>query len=383
MHGGAPTAVINASLYGAICEAKESGKFEKIYAAKCGTGGLLKENLIDLTDVSDEKLELLKTTPGSAIGTGRDHLEDEDYEMMCKICTKYGITHVAMNGGNGTMDATFNFAQKGKKYDLKVCGIPKTMDNDLSGTDHSPGFASAGRYIAGSVKEVAQDVLGLPIHVSVIECFGRDAGWITASSVLAREKEGDAPHMILLPEVPFNEEKFLYRVKELFDEKGGVVVAASEGLKYEDGTPIVEPVLKIGRSVYFGDVSAHLAQLITKKLGIKARSEKPGILGRASTKWVSEIDQEEAVLCGRATVKALLEGKSGVMSSIKRVSSAPYKTEIEIVDITPSVLEAKLMDKKYYTDDFDVTDEFIDYVAPLIGDDLGCYVTFMEEKNGQ
>lgn len=379
MHGGAPTAVINASLYGAISEARESGKFEKIYASRCGTGGLLKEQLIDLTDVPQDKLELLKTTPGSAIGTGRDHLEDEDYEKMCRICQKYGITHVAMNGGNGTMDATYKFAQKGKKYDIKVCGIPKTMDNDLSGTDHSPGFASAGRYIAGTIREVAQDVKGLPIHVCVVECFGRDAGWITASSVFAREKSGDAPHMILLPEVPFDEEKFLTRVKELYEEKGGVVVAASEGLKYADGTPIVEPIFKVGRSVYFGDVSAHLAQLITKKLGIKARSEKPGIIGRASTKWVSDIDRCEAISCGRATVKALLDGKTGVMSAIVRKQDEPYQSDIEIVDITPSVLEAKMMDKKYYTADYDVTDDFKEYASPLIGDELGSYVTFMED----
>lgn len=379
MHGGGPTAVINASLYGAIKQAKESNYFDEILATKCGTGGLLKEDFINLTNIEEGKLELLPFTPGSAIGTGRDHLEEEDYRTMCSICVKHGITHVAMNGGNGTMEATYRFSQMGKKYGLKVCGIPKTMDNDLSSTDHSPGFGSAGRYLAGSVKEAAQDVLGLPIHVVVIEAFGRDAGWITASSVLAREKKGDAPHMILIPEVPFNEEDFLKRVKELYDEKGGVIVVASEGLRYEDGKPIVEPIFKVGRSVYFGDVSSHLAQLITKKLGIKARSEKPGILGRASIKWVSKTDRAEAIACGKKTVEALIEGQTGLMSQITRLSSVPYKVEIGLVEITASVIKAKGMDKSFYTDNYDITQEFIDYASPLIGEDLGSYTTFMEK----
>jgi 6-phosphofructokinase len=378
LHGGGPTAVINASLYGAIRKARESGAFDQILAGRCGTGGVLREEFIDLSDAAEGKLALLPYTPGSAIGTGRDHLEDEDFVRMCEICQKHGITHVAMNGGNGTMDTAYRFSEAGKNFNIKVCGIPKTMDNDLSGTDHSPGFGSAGRYLAGSVKEAAQDVLGLPIHVVVIEAFGRDAGWITASSVFAREKEGDAPHLILIPEVSFDEEYFLKRVKELYEEKGGVVVVASEGLRYKDGTPIVEPVFQVGRSVYFGDVSSHLANLVIKKLGIKARSEKPGILGRASIKWVSESDRAEAIACGAKTIEALLEGKTGYMSTIERVSDNPYKVEIALTKIDSSVLEAKRMDKSFYTDDYDITNKFIDYAEPLIGGELGKYTSFME-----
>jgi len=252
MHGGAPTAVINASLFGAIEEAKKQSEIDRILASDGGTGGFLAGNIIDLTDIPQEKLDLLPQTPGSAIGTSRDHLNREDYTLMAEKLQELGIAFVLMTGGNGTMDTCRKLSDVCLGRDIVVCGIPKTMDNDLSKTDHSPGFASAARYLAGSVRAVAQDVKGLAIHVVVVESFGRDAGWLAASSILAREQAGDAPHMILCPETAFNEEAFLSRVKALYEEKRGVVVVASEGLRYGDGKPIVDPIFTAGRATYFG-----------------------------------------------------------------------------------------------------------------------------------
>ncbi len=379
IHGGAPTAVINASLYGAIIEARNNNEVDRILAAARGTGGLLKDQIIDLTDSTSQQLEILLHTPGSAIGTGRDHLEAEHYATMKDILLTHDVGYVLMTGGNGTMDTCRKLAIACEASGIKVCGIPKTMDNDLSKTDHSPGFASAARYLAGSVAEAAQDVKGLAIHVVVIESFGRDSGWLTASSVLARKSSGEAPHMILCPENSFDEEEFLSRIKRLYEEKQGVVVVASEGLRYADGSPIVEPIYEVGRSTYFGDVSSHLAQLITKKLGIKARSEKPGILGRASARWMSSIDRDEAIQCGRKAVTAVTEGKTAMMASIVRDSDSPYASHIEMVKIDDSVIEAKRMREIYFSDGgYDISEAFRTWLSPLIEPELEEYVSFLD-----
>jgi 6-phosphofructokinase 1 len=377
MHGGAPTAVINASLYGIIEEAKQSDKIDRILAANGGTGALLANDIIDLTEVGQQQLDLLPYTPGSAIGTSRDCLKNEDYQAMASILQELGVTYVLMTGGNGTMDACKKLSDTCKDKDIFVCGIPKTMDNDLSKTDHSPGFPSAARYLAGSVREVAQDVKGLAIHVVVIESFGRDAGWLAASSLLARESEGDAPHMILCPETAFNEEAFLKKVKNLYEEKHGVVVVASEGLRYADGSPIVDPIFTVGRATYFGDVSAYLAQIIIKKLGIKARSEKPGILGRSSAAWMSEVDRNEAIECGRESVRTVTSGKTAWMSAIERISTEPYQSRVISIPIDETVIKARLLPDSYIdAANFDIDKSYATWLSPLLGKDLGSYVTF-------
>jgi 6-phosphofructokinase 1 len=221
IHGGGPTAVINASLYGAVMQAKASDQIGRIYAAQYGTGGLMKECLIDLTDVSEETLQRLLTTPGSAIGTSRDQLEEAEYEKMAEVCVKYDIGWILFNGGNGTMDTCgkmYRMCQK-KGLDIKVMGIPKTTDNDIAVTDHSPGFASAARFMAQSTKELLADVSGLAIHVVVLEASGRNAGWITAASAMAEDEDGLKPDLIYLPEIPFDEDAYIAKVEELLKFK--------------------------------------------------------------------------------------------------------------------------------------------------------------------
>ena len=200
---------------------------------------------------------------------------------MADILQKRNIRYVLFNGGNGTMDTCGKLYRtcKGKGFDVCVMGIPKTMDNDIAITDHSPGFGSAARYIAQSVKEVCADVRGLPIHVVVIEASGRNAGWITAASALADDGDGNGPDLIYLPERPFDEDKYIEDVERLLKRKSGIVVVASEGLRDADGKPIVPPVFQVGRATYFGDVSAHLANLVIRRLGYKARGESRVCLG--------------------------------------------------------------------------------------------------------
>jgi len=379
VHGGGPTAVINASLYGAICEAKKHNNLEHIYAAKNGTGGLLREELIMLEDVPEEKLALLLQTPGSAIGTSRDQLEQEEYDRMVEILQKYDIKYVLMNGGNGTMDTCgklYKTCQQ-KGLDIKVMGIPKTMDNDIAITDHSPGFGSAAKYIAQSVKEVCADVKGLPIHVVVIEASGRNAGWITAAAALADDGDGVGPDLIYLPERPFNEDKYIEDIKKLLEKKSGIVVVASEGLKDENGEPIVEPIFKVGRATYFGDVSAHLANLVIKRLGYKARSEKPGLLGRASIPLQSNIDREEAELAGKLACEAVLNGTAGKMVAFKRISTDPYKIEPFLVDIDEVMMYERTVPDEYINEEGNgVTESFKEWCRPLLGEALPKMISF-------
>lgn len=368
VHGGAPTAVLNASLYGAVLEAKRSGQVDHIYGAVYGSAGILNEMFVDLGAVSDEELKRLLTTPGSAIGTSRTHLEPEDYTAMARILEKHEIRYVLFTGGNGSMEACGRLkAACGNT--VSVAGIPKTIDNDIAVIDHAPGYSSAANFIVQCVSEISQDVSSLPIHVSIIETMGRNAGWITAAAALARRAKGDAPDMICLPEVPFDEGKFLARVKDLHERKGGVVIVVSEGLRNADGTTVAPPLFKEGRARYDGDVGTYLARLIIEKLGIKARSEKPGILGRACAYAQSPVDREEAVQMGALAARAVLHGKSGVMAGLKRCSTNPYLCEEILVPIEQVMLEERLMPKEFISEqDFDVTDAFCEWCRPLLGD---------------
>lgn len=378
MHGGGPTAVLNASLAGSLKALRENGFKGRALFARFGTGGLLKRDVGIVPDLDDNGLDILSRTPGSAIGSGRDHLEAEDYFKLAENLHDLDVKYVVVGGGNGTMDTAKRLSQACLDKGICVVGVPKTMDNDLSVTDHSPGFLSAAKYLSSSVSEVLLDVRGLPIHMVVVEAFGRNAGWITASASLADAAGYGAPDMLLLPEVPFDEDAFLTRVQELQKEKGCGVIVASEGLKYIDGTPIVEPVFKVGRSVYFGDVSSHLSLLITKKLGIKSRSEKPGILGRSSIAWQSGIDRREAFECGRVSMQAALAGKTGVMSIIKRVSDSPYVSDIVIKDIVDEILCERCMPGNMIDGGkFNVTDDFFAYIRPLMEKDDTRFLSFV------
>ena len=340
IHGGGPTAVINASLAGAIRQAKKEPNVDRILAAIGGTGGLMRGQVRDLTDITEEELALLERTPGSAIGTSRDALEEPEYRLLAEKCVELGAKYVLMNGGNGTMDACGKLCRMLAGTDIRVMGIPKTMDNDIAVTDHAPGFGSAARYIAQSVAEVTAGV--------------------------------DGPDLIYLPERPFDEAQYLRDVQKLIEEKRGVVVVASEGLKDKDGKPIVEPVFKVGRATYFGDVSAHLANLVIKHLGYKARSEKPGLLGRASIALSSDVDRREAILAGEEAVRAACAGENGKMVGFIRESTSPYRARTTLIDVNDVMLVEKKMPDEYINEAGNgVTQAFLDWCAPLIGEPLG------------
>ncbi len=379
VHGGGPTAVINASLLGAVREAKKYGQLTHIYAAKNGTGGLIRGDLIEMENIPDEKLELLLQTPGSAIGTSRDQLEQPEYDAMVEVLKEKEIKYVLFNGGNGTMDTCGKLYRtcKAQGLEIFVMGIPKTMDNDIAITDHSPGFGSAARFIARSTKELCADVKGLPIHVVVMEASGRNAGWITAASALADDGDGLAPDLIYLPERPFDEDQYIADIKKLLEKKTGIVVVASEGLRDKDGNPIVEPVFQVGRATYFGDVSAHLANLVIKKLGYKARGEKPGLVGRASMSCISEVDQQEAELAGMLACKAVMNGETGKMVAFRRIEGEEYGIEPFLVDVEQVMMyERKMPDEFINEAGNGVTEAFKEWCRPLIGEELPHMISF-------
>lgn len=377
VHGGGPTAVINASLYGAIREAFRYPELGAVYGAVGGVDGIFQERFIDFRNQPSEQIELLPYTPASAIGTSRTKLLPEDYVEAVGILKQNRIKYLLFNGGNGSMDTCGKIYKLAAAEGIQVIGIPKTIDNDIAVTDHCPGFGSAARYLAVSVAEAAQDIKAMPIHICVIEAMGRNAGWIAASSALARKKSGNAPHLIYLPERPFIVAEFLEDVEKLHREMGGAVIVASEGLINESGKPIVEPILTRDRDVYFGDVSSHLTTLIIKELGIKARSEKPGILGRASATLQSPVDREEAINAGEFAVKSVMEGKSGFMVGCRRVSTQPYACETILIPIAEVMMNEKKMPDEFINErGNDVTPAFIEYCRPLIGGPLPVYAEF-------
>ena len=373
VHGGGPTAVMNCSLYGAIREAVKSGRADSVYGALGGMGGLLAERFVRLDTLPEQELQLLLTTPGSAIGTSRDAMEAPEYARAAEVIRKNGFDFLLCNGGNGTMDTCGKIyeACKAAGTSVLVAGIPKTVDNDLAVTDHAPGFASAARYIAGVTREICADVRGLPIHVSVIEAMGRNAGWITAAAALARQDGDIGPDLIYLPERDFDEAAFLRDVERLWARGKGVVAVVSEGLHGPGGKPLVPPIFQTGRSTYFGDISAHLAQLVIRELGIKARSEKPGLMNRSSICWRSPVDCREAEEAGRAAVQAVLSGQTGVMPAIRRLSSEPYETELFLAPIREVMLTERTMPAEYINEAGNgVTEAYCAWLRPLLGEPL-------------
>lgn len=378
IHGGGPTCVLNASTYGVIREAqKHPEKISGVFGCMGGVGGLLNRNFRRLDSLAQEKLERLKYTPGTVIGSSRYPLAADDYARLADVLQEEGFGYVLMSGGNGTMDTCGRLHRACAPKGILAGGVPKTIDNDISVTDHSPGFGSAARYIAGAVRAIGEDVKSLPIHVCIVEAMGRNAGWIAAASALARKDSGDAPHLIYLPERPFDEEAFLRDVKALHERQGGVVVVVSEGLKNRDGQPIVPPLFQTGRAVYYGDVSAYLAELVIRRLGVKARSEKPGLLGRAQTEMQSFVDRNEAVEAGAEAVRVLLDGQSGFMTGFKRVSTEPYRVRLIRIPLEDVTLAERTLPPEYIAPSgHDVTNAFLSWARPLLGDDFPEYFSW-------
>ena len=374
-HGGGPTAVINCSLQGVVEAARASGKVDKIYAARFGAEGILKGDLIDLTDVSAETITKLGHTPASAIGSCRRKLTDEDYPTVLETLKKFNIDCFFYNGGNDSMDTCHkvNELAKRESLDLRVIGIPKTMDNDLDITDHCPGFGSAARYAALSAAELALDASGLPIHVVVLELMGRNAGWVTAASAMAKRLT-DCEVLTYLPEVPVDEGQMLADIEKGYAKGKGLLVTVSEGICGPDGKPLADTGIVDGFGHKIpGGTAQHVTDQIIQRLGLKSRAEKPGLLGRASIPYVSSVDRAEAYAVGRYAMNAALRDESGYMVSIEAVRTPEYSSSMALVPLAKVANVEKKFPPEWIVDGNGIADAFFDYALPLMGGDFPEY----------
>ena len=374
-HGGGPTAVINCSLQGVVEAARASGKVDKIYAARFGAEGILKGDLIDLTDVSAETITKLGHTPASAIGSCRRKLTDEDYPTVLETLKKFNIDCFFYNGGNDSMDTCHKVNEMAKRegLDLRVIGIPKTMDNDLDITDHCPGFGSAARYAALSAAELALDASGLPIHVVVLELMGRNAGWVTAASAMAKRLT-DCEVLTYLPEVPVDEGQMLADIEKGYAKGKGLLVTVSEGICGPDGKPLADTGIVDGFGHKIpGGTAQHVTDQIIQRLGLKSRAEKPGLLGRASIPYVSPVDRAEAYAVGRYAMNAALRDESGYMVSIEAVRTPEYSSSMALVPLAKVANVEKKFPPEWIVDGNGIADAFFDYALPLMGGDFPEY----------
>ena len=374
-HGGGPTAVINCSLQGVVEAARASGKVDKIYAARFGAEGILKGDLIDLTDVSAETIARLGHTPASAIGSCRRKLTDEDYPTVLETLKKFNIDCFFYNGGNDSMDTCHKVNELATRegLDLRVIGIPKTMDNDLDITDHCPGFGSAARYAALSAAELALDASGLPIHVVVLELMGRNAGWVTAASAMAKRLT-DCEVLTYLPEVPVDEERMLADIEKGYAKGKGLLVTVSEGICGPDGKPLADTGIVDGFGHKIpGGTAQHVTDQIIQRLGLKSRAEKPGLLGRASIPYVSSVDRAEAYAVGRYAMNAALRDESGYMVSIEAVRTPEYSSSMALVPLAKVANVEKKFPLEWIVDGNGIADAFFDYALPLMGGDFPEY----------
>ncbi|MCL2698468.1 MAG: 6-phosphofructokinase [Oscillospiraceae bacterium] len=372
---GGPTVAINASLAGVIRGAMQRSEIGEIYGALNGIEGLLQRNIIDLRKSikTAEDFDRLAATPAMALGSCRYKLPappHEKYDEILQIFKDYNIGYFFYIGGNDSMDTVKQLSKicAERNLDIKCIGVPKTVDNDLPITDHTPGFGSAAKYIAGSIAEIALDS-GVYDMFSVIvaEIMGRHAGWLAAASVLARGAVGAAPQLIYLPEVPFCEEDFINKIKEHSKEKKLLIIAVSEGLRNKNG----EYLSAAGASVDgFGHVALagvgkYLEELIKEKVGCKVRSIEFSVLQRAAAHFSSGTDIAEAQRIGEEAVRAALDGQTGVMMTFERVSNSPYLVNYGTVAIEKCANLEKTIPTEWIIGGCDVSEEMVQYLRPL------------------
>ncbi len=368
---GGPTQVINNSLVGVIHEAMQHEAIDGIYGMLNGIAGLLSGKLIDLARESDETLQRLRRTPGAALGSVRYKVKPDDYPKIIDTLRAHNIRYFFYNGGNDSMDTAHqvHLAAQQMGYELHAVGIPKTVDNDLAHTDHCPGYGSAARFVALALRDSGRDTeaMGRSSPVKIVEIMGRNAGWLTAAAALGRDEAGDAPHLIYVPERPAVETQVLAAVERIVSEKDHCVIALSEGAVPDTG---LEEVDAFGHKMK-GGAADYLAALIGDRLGLKVRLDKPNYLQRSFSATISTVDADEAYRVGRAAVWAAVEGHSDVMITLVRRPGAPYACDTGLAPLAEIANAEKLLPAGYIAPGGDdVTQEFIDYAAPLIGEAL-------------
>jgi len=388
---GGPTVAINASLAGVIEGALKSDEYDTIYGSIYGILGILQNNLMNLSDKLLEQehfLDVLKISPAMYLGSCRyklpDYEEDDaTYTFIFNQFKKYNIGAFFYIGGNDSMDTVLKLSHYGEQIgsDIRIIGIPKTIDNDLCVTDHTPGFGSAAKYVATSVLEVAHDtfIYSVP-SVTILEIMGRDAGWLTAASALARNEYNTAPHLIYLPETVFDKNQFVADVKAQLAMRNNVIVAVSEGIRDENGNYISASTAKndqFGHSQLSGTGKC-LEYMVKEEINVKCRSIEINVLQRAAAHCASLTDLDEAAALGRQAVIEASKGNTKCMMTLHRISNSPYACTIEYADIDNIANEAKSIPREWINEaGNDITPALYEYLAPLI-----CGEPVIQHKNG-
>lgn len=376
---GGPTPVINASLAGVIGEAQRHDCFTGIYGLVHGIEGALKERLLDLGSETGASLELLAHAPASALGSCRHKLSDDDYDRILRVFRAHNVRHFVYIGGNDSMDTCNRIAQLAAAtgYEMQVMGVPKTVDNDLACTDHCPGYGSAARFLALAARDTGRDLESMATFddVVILETMGRNAGWLTAASVLGKSAEDEAPHLVYVPELSFDETCFVDDVASVHSRLGRVFIAVSEGIRDAEGTfvgqhrPKTEGDDAFGHVVhaYTTGVAAYLCQLLRERLELRARFLRPDLIGRAMSSCVAETDRREAWQVGQRAVAELVAGQTGHMVTLERISDEPYRCGSGLAPLAEVANAEKLLPRAFVSEAGNmITEAFRTYAWPLI-----------------
>ncbi len=373
---GGCTAVINASLAGVVETALQSSRVDGVYGMRHGIEGLLRNDLIDLRAEPAEVWARVKRTPSAALGSGRYKLQDADFDLILARLAELEVRYFVYIGGNDSADTAhrISLAARHFGYELYALSVPKTIDNDLPHTDHSPGYGSIARFVSCVTQEIGLDTEAMRRvdPVKVLEVMGRDAGWVAASAALGKARGSDAPHLIYVPERPLSRERFLRDVEQCYRTHGYALVVVTETVRDETGESIArtDPVFShdsFGHR-YLTGAASYLCDLVARELRIRARFDKPGTIQRMSMAMVSEVDLEEAYLAGRHAVLCALAGEDDRMVTLDRVSDAPYLVQPGLVELEKVANQHKLLPDEYINEAGNhVTQAFADYALPLLG----------------
>lgn len=376
---GGPTSVINASLAGAVAAAVKTADIDTVYGMNYGIEGFMQERLINLSAQKKEVLEGLKTTPSSALGSTRHKVTESDFPRILEVLKKYDIRYFFLIGGNDTMDTIHRVEKycRAQNYELRGVGIPKTVDNDLFGTHHTPGFMSAARCNILSVKQsgvLARDMQKVDKFV-IYQTIGRDAGWLAAATALAKEKESDAPHLIYMPETKFNKAEFLADAKACIEKYGFCSIVCGEGIKYADGAPVSSSQTKDKfNNIEFGamggsSVALQLHRILREETGYRGEFQITESLIMCAADRAVQRDIEEAFACGEEAVRLAVDGESGVMVTLVPDEADPQKMNFGKAPLSEVAVNAKEMPRDFINERGNfVTEKFFDYMKPLISD---------------
>lgn len=373
VQGGGPTAVFNASLASVIREQQQRSPGGRIYGARFGMQGLAHGDLIDLSGLSNDALLQMRDSPGAALGSSRFAPTEADLDVSLQHLRDRGVDQIVFLGGNGTMSGASKFAAycESRNFQAQVMGSPKTIDNDIASTDRCPGFGSAARFVAQSTLDLAADLRSLHQPVSIFETLGRDVGWLSAAAVLAKEDPKDAPHVVCVPEVAFDLDRFLGAIAHAVTTIGWALAVVSEGISYADGTPVFQQVLPSGGKTpvrpLIGGVAQYLSGLVAEHLGLRCRSEKPGLIGRSAAAHVSSQDLRDAEVTGRECVRALAQGETGKMVSLLPLGGNA-SASFELISLAQAAGPRKALPAAWLSQDaIPIKAGFRDYAAPLVG----------------